>query len=337
MAKLAQFLRSLVDLNGTASRKRGWIVFGLGQLTILLAAAASRAGVFFEPLVVVAIIAQVLIIVVLVQRLHDAGRSGYWAIFAIVPVIGPVAILLLKPSSRLPKGHPMARKVGAGLLVCYVLFGLSRVYLWQPYWIPSESMKPTLLVGDYIITTHPSRYQRGDVLALRHPVNGSNYLGRLIGLPGDRVQIRNGMVYINDSVAEQQPNGQFEEIMGPQGPLGNRPRCGNGPVSDGAICSRARLTETLPEGGSYDVLNIEDDGYADNTDVYTVPAHHYFFLGDNRDNSNDSRFPQGVGGLGYVPKENVLGEVTRVLYSTAGASMLDFFSLRSDRFWKAVA
>jgi signal peptidase I len=244
--------------------------------------------------------------------------------------------------------------------VVYALLiaGAFRTLFFQPFWIPSESMKDTLLVGDFVFVNKMaygySKYscpfalcpisgrilgsepQRGDVVVFRHPVNGSDFVKRLIGLPGDTVQVKKGILYINGAEAPQVPDGQFEEVMGPQGPMGNRPRCENGAVGDGSICTRSRYRETLPNGVVHDVLNIENDGFADNTDVFTVPEGEYFFMGDNRDNSQDSRFSQAVGGVGFVPKENLIGRADRIIFSSAGKSMLYFWTWRSDRFFKAV-
>jgi signal peptidase I len=244
--------------------------------------------------------------------------------------------------------------------VVYALLiaGLFRTLFFQPFWIPSESMKDTLLVGDFVFVNKMaygySRYscpfglcpfsgrilasepQRGDVVVFRHPVNGSDFVKRLIGLPGDKIQMKNGVLFINGTEVPQVPDGTFEEVMGPQGPMGNRPRCENGSVGDGAICKRSRFKETLPNGVVHDILNIENDGFADNTDVFNVPAGEYFFMGDNRDNSQDSRFSQAVGGVGFVPVENLIGRADRIIFSSAGKSMLYFWTWRSDRFFKAV-
>ena len=244
--------------------------------------------------------------------------------------------------------------------VVYALLiaGVFRTLFFQPFWIPSESMKDTLLVGDFVFVNKMaygySKYscpfaicpisgrilasdpKRGDVVVFRHPVNGSDFVKRLIGLPGDKIQMKNGVLFINGAEAPQVADGTFEEIMGPQGPMGNRPRCENGAVGDGAICARSRFKETLPEGVTHDILNIENDGFADNTDVFTVPEDQYFFMGDNRDNSQDSRFAQANGGVGFVPVENLIGRADRIIFSSAGKSMLYFWTWRSDRFFKAV-
>ncbi|MEO5614421.1 MAG: signal peptidase I [Cypionkella sp.] len=244
--------------------------------------------------------------------------------------------------------------------VVYALLiaGAFRTLLFQPFWIPSESMKDTLLVGDFVFVNKMaygySKYscpfalcpisgrifasepERGDVVVFRHPVNGSDFVKRLIGLPGDKIQMKQGVLYINGAVVPQTPDGTFEEVMEPQGPMKSRPRCANGAVGDGAICKKDRFRETLPNGVVHDVMNIEDDGYADNTDVFTVPEGEYFFMGDNRDNSQDSRFAQAVGGVGFVPAENLIGRADRVIFSSAGTSMLFFWTWRADRFFKAV-
>jgi signal peptidase I len=244
--------------------------------------------------------------------------------------------------------------------VVYALLiaGAFRTILFQPFWIPSESMKDTLLIGDFLFVNKMaygySRYscpfalcpfsgrilasvpERGDVVVFRHPVNGTDFVKRLIGLPGDTIQMKQGVLFLNGEEAKQKPDGIFEEVFERQGPMGNTPRCENGPVGEGGTCQRTRSIETLPGGISHNVLNIDTNGFGDNTDVFTVPEGHYFFMGDNRDNSLDSRFGQAAGGVGFVPAENLIGRADRIMFSSAGRSMLAFWTWRSDRYFKAV-
>ena len=180
-----------------------------------------------------------------------------------------------------------------------------------------------------------SEPERGDVVVFRHPVSGRDYIKRLIGLPGDKVQIQNGVISLNGTPVKVEDAGTFEEVMAPQGPQQLRPRCENGPVGQGGTCVKSRQIETLPNGVSHPILNITNQ-QSDNTGVYTVPEGHYFFMGDNRDNSADSRLAQRAGGVGFVPFENLIGRADRIMFSSAGRSMLFFWTWRSDRFFEAV-
>jgi signal peptidase I len=244
------------------------------------------------------------------------------------------------------------------IVYALLIAGIFRTLFFQPFWIPSGSMKDTLLVGDFLFVNKMaygySRYscpfglcpisgrlfgwepERGDVVVFRHPVNGSDFIKRLIGLPGDTVQMRNGVLFLNGTEVPQVPDGIFEEPFAPQGPMGQYPRCENGPVGEGGPCRASRFTETLPGSPPHSILNIDTNGFADNTDIFTVPDGHFFFMGDNRDNSQDSRFGQAVGGVGFVPAENLIGRADRIMFSSAGRSMLFFWTWRSDRFFKAV-
>ncbi|MBU9697245.1 signal peptidase I [Rhodobacteraceae bacterium HSP-20] len=244
------------------------------------------------------------------------------------------------------------------VLWALVIAGVFRTLFFQPFWIPSGSMKDTLLIGDFLFVNKMaygySRYscpfsacpitgrlfagepERGDVVVFRHPVNGTDFIKRLIGLPGDTVQMRDGVLFLNGAEVPQEAAGVFEEIYEKQGPMGQLPRCENGPVGEGGICTSSRSIETLPGGRQHAILNIDDNGFADNTDVFTVPPGHYFFMGDNRDNSQDSRFGQAVGGVGFVPAEFLIGRADRIMFSSAGRSMLFFWTWRSDRFFKGI-
>jgi signal peptidase I len=275
----------------------------------------------------------------------------------------------------------MAEKTQNGIVetiktIVYALLiaGVFRTLFFQPFWIPSGSMKDTLLIGDFLFVNKMSygysyascptirlgvigldvdakdicgfldgdntrlfggEPERGDVVVFRHPVAGSDYIKRLIGLPGDTVQIKDGLLHLNGQAVSVADAGTFEEMMAPQGPQGLRPRCENGAVGEGGNCVKSRQRETLPNGRTHDILNIGTQ-MTDDTPVYTVPSGHFFFMGDNRDNSTDSRVPQAAGGVGFVPLENLIGRADRIMFSSAGRSMLAFWTWRSDRFFKGI-
>jgi len=244
--------------------------------------------------------------------------------------------------------------------VVYALLiaGVFRTLFFQPFWIPSGSMKDTLLVGDFLFVNKMaygySQYScpfsictfidgrwlgsepdRGDVVVFRHPVTGSDFIKRLIGMPGDRIQVRDGVLYINDEAAPQQDAGTFVETFDKQGPVGNLPQCENAGVALGQDCLKSRAIETLPNGVEHSILNVRNSRL-DNTPVYTVPEGHFFFMGDNRDNSTDSRVSQNAMGVGFVPFENLIGRADRVMFSSAGRSMLFFWTWRPDRFFEKI-
>jgi signal peptidase I len=145
--------------------------------------------------------------------------------------------------------------------------------------------------------------------------------------------MKNGQLYINGVAAPLKRIGTFTETFEPQGPMRGTPRCSNAPVGEGAVCEKELWQETLPNGVVHDVLNI-DNSFADNTPVFTVPEGQFFFMGDNRDNSGDSRFPRNVGGVGFVPFEDLVGRANMVVFSSAGRWIPAFWTWRSDRYFK---
>ncbi|MHA3976364.1 signal peptidase I [Halovulum sp. GXIMD14794] len=252
------------------------------------------------------------------------------------------------------------------LVYALVLAGLIRTLLFQPFWIPSGSMKDTLLIGDFLFVNKfaygysamscpsyknfnlcgafedeegrllGSEPERGDVVVFSHPSTGEDYIKRVIGLPGDTIEVRGGRVILNGEELPQEPAGDFVETYLAQGPMGSFPRClRDGPVGLGGECIKERFVETLPGGRSYNVLNIGQSA-ADDKGPFTVPEGHFFFLGDNRDNSVDSRFSPAANGVGFVPYRNLIGRADRIMFSSAGASILYFWTWRGDRFFKGV-
>ena len=243
------------------------------------------------------------------------------------------------------------------ILYALILAGIIRTLLFQPFWIPSGSMKPSLLVGDFIFVNKYSygysKYScpfsicpiknrifakspsRGDVVVFRHPVNGKDFVKRLIGLPGDLVQVKNGKLIINEKELNYKAENDFVEIKNKQGPLSSIPRCQNSPVPLGSDCLKSSFAEQLSDEVSYSILDI-GSFFGDNTPEFKVPPDSYFFLGDNRDNSLDSRFGLSSGGVGFVQSKYLIGRVDRIIFSSAGKSMLFFWKWRSDRFFRSV-
>jgi len=205
-----------------------------------------------------------------------------------------------------------------------ILALIIRTLLFQPFSIPSGSMRPTLLEGDYLFVTKwaygysrhslpfspplfegriwGSEPERGDVAVFKFPPNPSmDYIKRVIGLPGDRVQMRDGQLFINGEPVQREKIGQIDDPDITE-------------VSQPVDVYR----ETLPNGVSYDTLDLTPNSISDDTREFTVPEGHYFMMGDNRDNSADSRV------FGFVPAENLVGRANIIFFSIAdGASPLE--------------
>ncbi len=244
------------------------------------------------------------------------------------------------------------------LVIALVLAGIIRTIFFQPFWIPTGSMKPNLLVGDFLFVNKFSygfsRYscpfsicpisdriffsepKRGDVVVFRHPKSGKDYIKRVIGLPGDKVRLIKGKLFINESMLIREELSDFIEKKIEQGSMKTVPQCVNEPVPFGnENCFKYQSLEKLDNGKSYKILDLGQN-IGDDTQDFIIGDNEYFFLGDNRDNSLDSRIGQVQGGVGFVPYENLVGRADRVMFSSAGRSMLFFWTWRSDRFFKAI-
>lgn len=220
-----------------------------------------------------------------------------------------------------------------------IIVFLFRSFLFSPFSIPSESMLPRLLIGDYLFISKwnygysrhslpwslplipgrifPSTPARGDVVVFKAPPSANtDYIKRVIGLPGDTLQMRTGQLILNGKPVPKQRIADFVIPVTPN--YGCDAAFQD--VADGRpVCRYLQYRETLPGGRSYNVLDRGYEPQADDTAVYTVPAGHLFLMGDNRDASADSRFPaQDGGAIGLVPIENVEGKALVGFWSTDG-------------------
>ena len=239
------------------------------------------------------------------------------------------------------------RLVLEALLIAFVI----RTFFYQPYNIPSSSMVPTLLVGDYLFvgklsygygpysfnfSFSPFGYElfsfgplpfkgrifadepeRGDIIVFKLPRDPKvDYIKRVIGLPGDRIQVIDGVVHINGQPVKRQ---RIEDRVVQDGPY--------------AGMRVPQYRETLPNGRSYVVQEMLENGPADNTGVYVVPEGHYFVMGDNRDNSTDSRDQYMVG---YIPYENLMGEAKIIFFShnEKASLLMPWTWFGGIRFWR---
>ena len=229
------------------------------------------------------------------------------------------------------------KTIGYALLIALFI----RIFLFQPFNIPSASMKPNLLVGDYLFVSKyaygfsrhsfpfspaifggrifASQPERGDVIVFKFPPDGrTDYIKRLIGMPGDTVQMVDGVLHINGRLIRRERVDDFIDID-----------------KYGRLTTIPQFREYLPNGVSYTTLDSRNSS-TDNTSVFSVPQGHYFMMGDNRDNSSDSRLT-----VGYVPFENLVGQAEVLFYSTDGSAKVwqfwNWFSaMRWQRFFTSV-
>jgi signal peptidase I len=219
-----------------------------------------------------------------------------------------------------------------------------RSFVLAPFSIPSGSMLPTLYIGDYLIVAKwPygfSRYSfpfgfpsfrgrilshlpaRGDVVVFRHPTENSDLIKRVIGLPGDTVEVRHGALILNGRAVPRTKAHPFAMPVSANSPCRAVPPAAPkiAAIRDQLLCLYPAYRETLPGGPSYTVLDQVDSGPADDFPATRVPAGRVFLMGDNRDDSLDSRFPPIVGGVGMVPVDHLVGRAMVTFWSTDGSA-----------------
>jgi signal peptidase I len=250
----------------------------------------------------------------------------------------------------------MAKKEGSSLLetvktVFYalVIALLFRTILFQPFWIPSGSMKSTLLCGDYLFISKyaygysqascptvlgvnlcpflsgrifASEPERGDVIVFKHPTTGEDYIKRLVGMPGETIQLIDGALHIDGEAVPMRDNGSFLDPA--------RDNCVGSGRSRRDVLLESHI-ETLPGGRQHVTLNTGDNYPFDNTPAYEVPEGHFFMMGDHRDNSLDSR-DMSRRGVGFVPFESLVGRAEVIAVSAGGP----FWALWQWRFGRTL-
>jgi signal peptidase I len=240
-----------------------------------------------------------------------------------------------KMGMNVPKSAQSTSEVIGGIFLAGFAALAIRVFVFEPYTIPSGSMIPTMLIGDYLYVhksgygiskysfpfVHPSflkgRYfesqpERGDVVVFKVPQDtDTNYIKRLIGLPGDKVQVKEGILYINGVAVPQKRVDDYVET-----------------TASGRVKKTPRFEETLPNGKTHFILRDGTDGKQanDNTEEFSVPEGHYFMMGDNRNHSGDSR-----SSLGTIPFDHFVGPAKMVLVSVE-SSILDIWKLHKIRY-----
>jgi len=219
---------------------------------------------------------------------------------------------------------------------------LIRSFIFEPFNIPSGSMKPNLLVGDFIFVSKysygfskhslpfsipliPGKIfsntpERGDVVVFKTPENNrTDYIKRVIGLPGDKIEIKNGIIYINGSEILRK---KLNDFIDTDNKTSNK---------------RVRMYNEYFFNKEINILDITDNGIADNTQLFNVPENHFFVMGDNRDNSQDSRF---INSVGFIPYENLVGKAQFIFFSLENARFLQIWkwpnSIRYERIFQKI-
>ena len=228
------------------------------------------------------------------------------------------------------------------ILIAIFIALLIRSFIFEPFNIPSGSMKPNLLVGDFIFVSKysygfskhslpfsipliPGKIfsntpERGDVVVFKTPENNrTDYIKRVIGLPGDKIEIKNGIIFINGSEILRK---KLNDFIDTDNKTSNK---------------RVRMYNEYFFNKEINILDITDNGIADNTQLFNVPENHFFVMGDNRDNSQDSRF---ISTVGFIPYENLVGKAQFIFFSLENARFLQIWkwpnSIRYERIFKKI-
>jgi signal peptidase I len=245
-----------------------------------------------------------------------------------------------KPEKKKEGPWELARFVLTVVLIAVVI----RTFFVAPFSIPSGSMLPRLMIGDYLfVSKWPYGYsrhsfpfgiagfdgrilgsvpERGDVVVFRYPGANEDWVKRVVGLPGDTVEIRGGEVILNGRPLQRSRIGDYLMPVSANSPcrmVGPESREVAATPGNAGACAYPRYRETLPGGRSYEVID-QGEGPNDDRPPVVVPEGHLFVMGDNRDDSEDSRVPLERGGVGMLPIENVLGRVLVTFFSTDGSS-----------------
>ena len=262
------------------------------------------------------------------------------------------------PDLSKPAKEPFSwrREIQQWAVLILIVLGIHS-FLAKPFYIPSESMMANLLVGDRLIVSKfpygfsylspsvpilpqmkgrlfGSYPERGDIVVIKSPSDGADWIKRTIGLPGDTVELRDGAVYLNGKPLPRVQRPDTEVTVSPNSDCPYMPQF-RGVGSNGVpVCRFPTFRETLPNGRTYDTLDMTLTD-RDNFGPVTVPQGFVFLMGDNRDNSMDSRVPPEIGGLGLVPYENIVGRAEFITFSLDGSQSLNpltwWGALRGDR------
>ena len=263
--------------------------------------------------------------------------------------------------AKLKEPFSWRREANQWALLILAVLGIHS-FIAKPFYIPSESMMPGLLVGDrLIVSKFPYGFsylspslpilpridgrlfgrlpERGDIIVVKSPSDGKDWIKRVIGLPGDTIEVRGGVPFINGVSVTHERIDDVELPVSPNTDCAYLPTLRGFGADGGPVCRFPAYRETLPEGRSFVTFDLAET-QLDNRGPMVVPEGFLFLMGDNRDNSSDSRVPPEAGGLGLVPVENIVGRAEFTTFSLDGSATLNpltwIGSLRGDRAFRSL-